>query len=63
MIRTLDYRISALHIHDNDKMYDTHQISFSMDINFNEVDLALKEIKYKGYFTPEADRYLSVFTK
>jgi len=63
MIRALDDRLSALHIHDNDKMHDSHQIPFSMDINFNEVILALKEINYKGYFTLEADRYLSVFTK
>jgi len=63
MIRALGNRLSALHIHDNDKWHDSHQIIFSMDIDFNEVVAALKEINYKGYFTLEADRYLQEYTK
>ena len=63
LIRALGNRLSALHIHDNDKWHDSHQIPFSMDIDFNDVVAALKEINYKGYFTLEADRYLSAFTK
>ncbi|MBQ3038595.1 MAG: hypothetical protein IJD30_05400, partial [Clostridia bacterium] len=35
---------------------------FSMDIDFNEVVAALKEINYKGYFTLEAEPYLSAYT-
>ena len=63
MIRALGNRLSALHIHDNDRWHDSHQIPFSMDINFADVVDALKEINYKGYFTLEADRYLSAYTK
>ncbi len=63
MIRALGDRLLALHIHDNDRWHDSHQIPFSMDIDFDEVVLALKEINYKGYFTLEADRYLSEYTK
>lgn len=63
MIRALGNRLSALHIHDNDRWHDSHQIPFSMDINFNEVVAALKQINYKGYFTLEADQYLSAYTK
>ena len=62
MIRTLGNRLSALHIHDNDRWHDSHQIPFSMDIDFNEVVAALKEINYKGYFTLEAEPYLSAYT-
>ena len=62
MIRALGNRLQALHIHDNDKLNDSHQIPFSMDINFDEVIKALKEIKYSGYFTLEADQYLSKYT-
>ena len=63
MIRALDKRLSALHIHDNDKWHDSHQIPFSMDINFEEIVAALKEIDYKGYFTLEADVYLNDYTE
>ncbi len=58
MIRALGARLQALHIHDNDKWHDSHQIPFSMDIDFAPIVRALKEIGYQGYFTLEADRYL-----
>jgi len=63
MIRALGNRLSAVHIHDNDKWHDSHQIPFSMDIDFNGVVAALKEVNYKGYFTLEAYNYLSTYTK
>jgi len=62
-IIALGDRLTALHIHDNNKLNDSHQIPFSMDIDFNEVVAALKKINYKGYFTLEADRYLSAYTE
>ena len=34
-----------------------------MDINFNEIVKALKEVNYKGYFTLESNDYLRNFTK
>ena len=62
MIRALGSRIGALHIHDNDRWHDSHQIPFSMDMDFTGIVRALKEIGYSGYFTLEADRYLSAYT-
>ena len=62
MIKTLGNRLQALHLHDNDKWHDSHQIPFSMDIDFNSVVKALKEIDYKGYLTLEADCYLNAYT-
>ena len=62
MIKSLDYRLAALHIHDNDRWHDSHQIPFSMDIDFVPILKALKEINYNGYFTLEADKYLSDYT-
>lgn len=44
MIKALGNRLQALHIHDNDKKYDSHQIPFSMQINFKAVAKALMEI-------------------
>ena len=61
MIRALGHRLQALHIHDNDKWHDSHQIPFSMSRDFDAIVKALKEINYQGYFTLEADRYLGVY--
>ena len=61
MIRALGSRLKALHIHDNDLHHDSHQIPFSMSIDFDEVVRALKDISYDGYFTLEADAYLSAY--
>ena len=62
MIKVLSSKLEALHIHDNDKWHDSHQIPFSMDIDFDKVINALKEVNYKGYLTLEADQYLSAYT-
>ena len=63
MIRALGPRLKALHIHDNDRIHDSHQIPFSMNIDFVAVVKALKEIEYDGYFTLEASSYLDDFDK
>lgn len=59
MINALKGKLQALHIHDNDRLNDSHQIPFSMNIDFHEIVKALKEIDYKGYFTLEADTYIA----
>lgn len=61
MIRALGEKLQALHIHDNDLWHDSHQIPFSMSIDFDAVVKALREIGYSGYFTLEADAYLKKF--
>lgn len=63
MIVMLGNRLTALHIHDNDKWHDLHQIPFSGCIDFEKVIDALKKIDYKGYFTLEASGYLKSYTK
>ena len=60
-ILTLGEYLQALHIHDNDRWHDSHQIPFSMEMDFDVIVRSLKEIGYQGYFTLEADRYLSAF--
>jgi len=62
MIYALGQRLQALHIHDNDLWHDSHQIPFSMDIDFVKVADALREIGYSGDVTLEADQYLHSFT-
>ncbi len=62
MIKALGHRLEALHIHDNDKWHDSHQIPFSMDIDFMPILKALKAINYNGYFTLEADCFLKAYT-
>ena len=59
MINKLGSRLQALHIHDNNKLDDSHQIPFSMNIDFPPIVKALKKIGYNGYFTLEADRFMA----
>ena len=61
MIRSLDKRLQALHIHDNDRWHDSHQIPFSMEMDWVAIAKALKDINYQGYLTLEADQYLNIF--
>ncbi|MCQ2386561.1 MAG: sugar phosphate isomerase/epimerase [Clostridia bacterium] len=56
-------KLFALHIHDNDKWHDSHQIPFSMQIDFGEVMKALADIGYLGDLTLECDAYLRDKTK
>lgn len=63
MIKTLGKRLAALHLHDNDRWHDSHQIPFSMSIDFATVVKALKEIEYDGFFTLEAEQYLKIYEK
>jgi len=62
MIRGLGHHLRALHIHDNDLLHDSHQLPYTMQMDFDAIARALKEIGYKGYFTLEADRYLAAYT-
>ena len=59
MIRALGNKLQALHIHDNDKKHDSHQIPFSMSVDFEEVVRALKDIGYAGWLTLECGTYIS----
>ncbi len=55
-------RLAALHIHDNDLKADSHQIPFSMKIDFPPIVKALRDIGYEGYFTLEAESFLKQYT-
>lgn len=58
LIRALGHRVQAVHLHDNDQWHDSHQIPFSMDIDFEPIVQALADIDYRGWFTLEAYRHL-----
>ena len=62
MIYTLGSKVQALHIHDNDLHHDSHQIPFSMKIDFKKIVKALKDTGYNGFLTLEADRYLEPYS-
>ena len=57
MIRGLNKRIGALHVHDVDKINDLHVLPFSSNaaVAWDPIIDALREIGYKGAFTFEAD--------
>ncbi len=57
MLRKLGSRVEALHLHDNDLRHDSHQLPFTMRIDFDPIVDALAEIGYRGYLTLEADKY------
>lgn len=61
MIRALGDKLQALHIHDNNLRDDSHQIPFSMSVDFDEVVRALKEIGYSGWLTLESGTYMKQF--
>lgn len=61
MIHALGNKLQALHLHDNDRHHDSHQIPFSMNLDFDAVVKALGDIGYSGWFTLEADQYLSAY--
>lgn len=61
MIHSLGNRLQALHIHDNDRVYDNHQIPFSMNVDFEAIMKALNEVNYQGYLTLEASEYLKTY--
>ncbi len=63
MIKALGNKLQALHLHDNDLWHDSHQIPFSMKIDFVAVMRALKEIGYSGYLTLEADTFLNDYNQ
>lgn len=58
MIRALGHRIHALHLHDNDKWHDVHDLPFTMDIDFVPIVRALAEVGYDGWFTLESYHYI-----
>lgn len=61
MILALGDKLQALHLHDNDKIHDDHLLPFTMNIDFNQVCKALKEINYSGYFTLETINFLKKY--
>ena len=58
LIQALGPHLQALHIHDNDKCKDLHQLPFTGAIDFAPIMKALKEIGYTGWLTLEADGFL-----
>lgn len=58
MIVALGDRLQALHVHDNDCLYDLHTIPYMGKIDWESFYAALKQIGYKGDFTFEADSFL-----
>lgn len=62
LVYALGDRIETLHIHDNDKIHDSHQIPFSMNIDFPPIIKALHDVGYKGDFTLETSYYLKDYT-
>lgn len=62
MILTLGHdRLKALHVHDNNHLRDLHTLPFTQSLDWQAITGALKEIRYTGDFTLEADGFLDKF--
>jgi len=56
MIYALNERLKCLHLHDNDKIHDSHATPFTMNIDFVKIANALKDVKYPGDLTLEVEQ-------
>lgn len=63
MICTLGDKLQALHLHDCDKHFDTHDLPFTKSVDFDSVVDALARIDYKGWFTLEANGFTRALTE
>jgi len=62
-LRGMGSRVTALHVHDNDGVHDSHNMPYNKGLNWDEICAALKEIDYKGDLTYEAGFYVRQFPK
>lgn len=59
-IRSLGgYRLTCLHVHDNDYVHDSHTAPFMMKLPWDDICKALADISYSGELTLEADEFLA----
>ena len=58
-INTLKTDIVCLHIHDNNKVNDLHQLPFTYKVTFEEIFKALKENGYQGDITFECGTFFN----
>lgn len=62
-IKVLGNKIETLHIHDNDKCYDLHQIPYTNSINFDVIFMELGKSNYSGPINFEVERCYASFPK
>ena len=63
LIRAAGERLACLHIQDCDHIHDSHELPFTMSVDFSEVVRALREVNYKGDLTLEASTHLYRYCK
>lgn len=59
MILSLNNRLKAIHLHDNDKHNDNHKEPFSLKVDFAPIIAALKKINYSGDITFESNSFIA----
>ena len=58
MIHELGDRLVALHIQDNDKHYDLHNLPYTNKLNYEAILKALQDVGYKGDITFESGNFI-----
>lgn len=63
MIETLDRYVKCLHIHDNDRHFDRHNMALFENVDFDLILDSLARINYHGDITFECDGFFSRIPK
>lgn len=58
----LGSNLKALHIHDNNGLSDQHLLPYCGNLKLDRIVEALHDMKFKGYFTFEANGFLNSFS-
>ena len=58
----LGSNLKAVHIHDNNGFSDQHLLPYCGKLQLDRIVEALRDVKFKGYFTFEADAFLNTFS-
>lgn len=62
-LRIMGKRVTALHVHDNDYVHDSHTLPGFGKMDWDAITEALADIGYEGDFTFESDAFFKPFNK
>ena len=63
MIKAVGPRVACLHVQDCDRIHDSHELPFTMNVDFSEVVKALRDVNYRGDMTLECGAHLHYYCK
>ena len=61
ILSVLPQKIKALHVHDNDLVYDAHKLPYTGKLNWDAIIKSIAKVNYSGDLTFEVVKYLECF--